>query len=193
MRNPYEVLGVSESASMDEIKSAYRELAKKYHPDNYINNPLADLAEEKMKEINQAYDEIVKARSGASSSYTQSNTSYSRGGSGKYAEIRAAISRNELVRAEQMLSAISVHDAEWNFLMGSVMYKKGWFDSARSYFATACSMEPGNYEYAEAMRRMNYGGNTGGMYGAGLSPCDCCTSIMCADCCCDLCAGGLCR
>ena len=49
MRDPYSVLGVSPGASDDEIKHAYRALAKKYHPDAYVNNPLADLAQEKMK------------------------------------------------------------------------------------------------------------------------------------------------
>ena len=58
MTDPYKVLGVSPNASDDEIKAAYRQLAKKYHPDNYANNPLADLAEEKMREINEAYDMI---------------------------------------------------------------------------------------------------------------------------------------
>ena len=56
MNDPYAVLGVSPSASDEEIKRAYRELVKKYHPDNYANNPLADLAEAKMKEVNEAYD-----------------------------------------------------------------------------------------------------------------------------------------
>ena len=60
MRDPYTVLGVSSNASDQEIKKAYRELARKYHPDNYVDNPLADLAEEKMKEINAAYEQITK-------------------------------------------------------------------------------------------------------------------------------------
>lgn len=62
MTDPYKVLGVSPNASDDEIKAAYRQLAKKYHPDNYANNPLADLAEEKMREINEAYDMIQSMR-----------------------------------------------------------------------------------------------------------------------------------
>ena len=56
MNDPYAVLGVSSSASEEEIKRAYRDLVKKYHPDNYANNPLADLAEAKMKEVNEAYE-----------------------------------------------------------------------------------------------------------------------------------------
>ena len=64
MNDPYQVLGVPETATDEDIKKAYRNLARKYHPDNYHDNPLADLAQEKMKEINAAYEEITKARSG---------------------------------------------------------------------------------------------------------------------------------
>ena len=75
MRDPYTVLGVSSNASDQEIKKAYRELARKYHPDNYVDNPLADLAEEKMKEINEAYEAIQKQRSGGGGSYQSSGAS----------------------------------------------------------------------------------------------------------------------
>ena len=67
MKSPYEILGVSPSASDDEVKQAYRALAKKYHPDKYADSPLADLASEKMSEINAAYDQIQDMRKGKSS------------------------------------------------------------------------------------------------------------------------------
>jgi len=79
MNDPYKVLGVSRDATDEEIKKAYRELARKYHPDNYVNNPLADLVQEKMKEINEAYDEIQRSRASSRSSssgyYDTSSTS----------------------------------------------------------------------------------------------------------------------
>ena len=65
MRDPYQVLGVPSTATDDEVKKAYRDLARKYHPDNYHDNPLADLAQERMKEINEAYETIQSQRKAA--------------------------------------------------------------------------------------------------------------------------------
>ena len=76
--DPYKVLGVSKDASNDEIKKAYRQLSKKYHPDSYMDNPLADLAAEKFKEVQDAYDQIMKQRNGRefSGGNGKGNTSY---------------------------------------------------------------------------------------------------------------------
>ena len=57
--DPYLVLGVTRDATMSEIKAVYRGLVKKYHPDNYGDSPLSDVATEKMQEVNEAYDSIV--------------------------------------------------------------------------------------------------------------------------------------
>ena len=76
MKNPYEILGIPHNATEEQIKDAYKELAKKYHPDKFINNPLADLAAEKMQDINWAYNELIKNKS----SYSSNSQS------GKYAD-----------------------------------------------------------------------------------------------------------
>ena len=201
MRDPYEVLGVSPDASDDEVKKAYRDLARKYHPDNYINNPLADLAEEKMKEINEAYDAVTKGRAvgsgggyaqsygyGGSSSYQQQRQSTG-SGAGVYAQARQAIQRSDLDEAEQLLRGAPSRNGEWYFLMGSIAYRKGWLDEARQNYQIAVQMEPNNMEYRQALSMMRQGG-----YGyqpdmVGRS-CDPCTTYLC----CSMCTpwGGFC-
>ena len=81
-KNPYDVLGIPHNASDDEVKKAYRDLTRKYHPDANVNNPLADLAEEKFKEVQEAYDMIMKEREQGSGSYSYGSGSYSSGGYG---------------------------------------------------------------------------------------------------------------
>lgn len=67
MFDPYSVLGVSRDASDEEIKKAYRKLSRKYHPDANINNPNKEQAEEKFKEVQQAYEQIMKEKEYGSS------------------------------------------------------------------------------------------------------------------------------
>ena len=76
MKDPYSILGVSPGASDNEVKRAYRELARKYHPDTYQDNPLADLAEEKMKEVNEAYDAITRQRGGGEGDQSGGGATY---------------------------------------------------------------------------------------------------------------------
>ena len=102
--DPYKVLGITPQTSDDDVKRAYRELARKYHPDNYVNNPLADLAEARMKEINEAYDMIMDQRSGKTSSQqTENNNAYQQNtaNSGIYGKIRSAITSGNLAMAEE--------------------------------------------------------------------------------------------
>ena len=197
MTDPYGVLGLKPTSNDEEVKKAYRDLVRKYHPDNYHNNPLADLAQEKMKEINEAYDQITKQRSGGGKSSQAgsgwSASSASSGGSGVYTEIRNAINAGNVARAEQLLNSVSNRDAEWHFLMGGTYYRKGWFDDASREFQTAVNMDPTNAEYREALGYIRSGGSPYRAQGnsplSGMSNCDCCSSLLCADCCCE-CMGG---
>lgn len=197
MNDPYSVLGVSPDASDEEVKRAYRELARKYHPDNYQNNPLADLAEEKMKAINEAYDAITKQRSGRGGGYQssyQQQSGYQRqsqpGGATVYARVRQAINLGNLAQAEQLLQSAPGQDAEWHFLMGSIAYRKGWLDEAMQQYQIACSMDPGNLEYRQAYNMMRQGGQAYRPYGyttGGMDTCDCCTTLLCLNCLCGGC------
>jgi len=197
MNDPYKTLGISRSASMEEIKKAYRELAKKYHPDNYAGNELADLADEKMKEINQAYDAIVteRERGGGSDGAHWDGGTGGTGGSSPYVAVRQALMRNDLDGAERLLNAMGQRDAEWHFLTGTLYYRRGGYDQARSYVNQAVSMDPGNREYRQASARMDQGagpfrqpqpaGYDSGC--GGCDCCDCCTAMVCLDCLCGGC------
>ena len=195
MKDPYSVLGVARNATDEQIKAAYRELARKYHPDNYGDNPLSDLAAEKMKEINEAYDAIMNERKGGYSS-NSSQSNYSGSSASSFPEVRSLINQNRLEQAQEVLDGVPPHmrDAEWYFLNGTVLYRRGWFDQAYTSFATACRMDPSNPEYRSALNRAqgqaNAGYNPYRSYGNdGCNSCDCCTNLICADCLCE-CMGG---
>ena len=200
MKSPYEILGIPPTASDDEVKQAYRALVRKYHPDKYRDSELADLATEKMKEINAAYEEIQKTRSAGS--HTQNTNGYDYSGprtegasSELFRQIRALINQGEIREAELKLRAmdVSLQNAEWHYLMGCVFIRRGYFLDGLRFFDTACQMDPSNAEYAAAREQLRaqtatYGGGyrTSDSTGCG---CDLCTTLICADCCCD-CMGG---
>ncbi|WP_125153384.1 J domain-containing protein [Clostridium rectalis] len=197
MTNPYEILGLKEGASKEEIKRAYRELAKKYHPDQYGNNPLRELAEDKMRELNEAYDLLMKNSDNnySSNSYRGSDNNYSNNNYTNYQSIRMDIHSGNFSQAEAKLNGISIKNAEWNYLMGLVNLKKGWYDAAYNYIRTACSMEPNNLEYREAFNQINRMNNSyrqpyyNNRNGSDRDLCSICTTLYCMDCCCECCGG----
>jgi len=181
LKNPYEVLGVKEGASEEEIKKAYREMVKKYHPDQYRDNPLSSLAEEKLKEANEAYNYLSKRQgtpsypgargarnatdangySGYGGSYSDAAGAGASGSSPEFDKIRRLLSESRYPEARQMLEYMTIRNAEWHFLVGKLYGSQGWYAEAYKYFSAACSLEPGNSEYRDALydmisRNQNY-------------------------------------
>lgn len=192
--DPYKVLGIERSATDEEVKKAYRELAKKYHPDNYVNTPLADLADEKMKEINEAYDAIQKMRkeSSQSNSYDQNENGESYG-SGQFADIRSYINSRNFYEAEIRLNSVPNADrtAEWYFLKGVTFRARGWYFEAAKHFDAACRMDPTNQEYRIAAESIRNYTSANKQVRNEDAVCNICGGLLIADCCCECCGGDL--
>lgn len=202
------MLGVSPSASDDEIKKAYRDLTRKYHPDANVDNPLADLAEEKFKEVQEAYDMIMKERAsgntggysygggsnssyGGSSSYGYGNTG---GGYGNYQSaqqdprLQAAVNYINSRRYREALNTLDQvpeRSALWYYLSGCANAGLGNNVLARDHAAQAVNMEPNNLQYRQLLNQLDFSSRRyqnspyGNGYGAGGSTCG--TGNMCCD------------
>lgn len=123
MTDPYKILGVSSDASDDEIKTAYRTLAGKYQQEIQLQTPQAQWAEQKMKELDEAYDFIIASRR---SQKPPVNNSYYQSSTDDYHDIRMKISSGRIEDAEVILDGIPEmqRNAEWHFLKGTVQYKR---------------------------------------------------------------------
>ena len=189
--DPYKVLGVSPNASDDEIKRAYRQLAKKYHPDL---NPGDPVAAKKMQQVNAAYEQIKnpeKAQPNSGSGYGgygydpfggayQRQRSYESGQSGDTAQ-QAAYNYIRFGRYQEALNALSnsqERNARWYYLSALANNGLGNQVTALEHIRRAVSMEPDNMEYLQALERIQGGGNTyrqqaGNFrgFGLGISPC----------------------
>ena len=195
MTNPYKVLGVNEGATNEEIRAAYLSLVKKYHPDKYTDPDMKQLANEKLKEINEAYDQLTK-NPGKTAAYGAGGHggSYSGPEADRFVRARSLINAGNLDGAKTILDSIQTRNAEWYYLYGIIYLRQGWYDKAREFLGRAYRTEPGNAEYAQAYNTLRYTGNPysrprqSTSYG-NCSACDICSGLMCADCCCE-CMGG---
>ncbi len=197
----YKILGLNERASADEVKAAYKSLAQTYSSSAYQTGPLKDDAEKHLEEITQAFDIImVNIRTGNNSNGPQSQGSYGKNSStaAKYANIRNMINHGKTDEAlSELNSATDEQNAEWNFLVGSAYYYKGWVNDAMRYFQNASRLDPTNREYSNALNNLksNQNGNMhgnpyqnrGANYGSPVacSCCDMCAAFMCMDLCCN--------
>ena len=197
MDDPYKVLGVEPGASDEEIKKAYRRLAKKYHPDL---NPGDEVAARKMKEVNAAYERIKNPEKYQSSQ--SGNTGY--GGYNQYDPFgwgsyggyqqRTTQSGDQYQRAaeqyirfgqyQQAINALSnstEKNARWYYLSAVAHYGMGNQVTALEHIRRAVSMEPDNQEYLSLLNRMEHGGSNyrqqAGNFGGFTMRMDPCTNL----------------
>ena len=197
MDDPYKVLGVEPGASDEEIKKAYRRLAKKYHPDL---NPGDEVAARKMKEVNAAYERIKNPEKYQSSQ--SGNTGY--GGYNQYDPFgwgsyggyqqRTTQSGDQYQRAaeqyirfgqyQQAINALSnstEKNARWYYLSAVAHYGMGNQVTALEHIRRAVSMEPDNQEYLNLLNRIEYGGSNyrqqAGNFGGFSMRMDPCTNL----------------
>ncbi len=182
MRDPYQVLGVSRSATEDEIKKAYRNLSRKYHPDANINNPNKAQAEEQFKEVQSAYEQIMKERTegytGTSGGYgstgygnaygpfggfygggtSQSNTGYEED---TYLRAAGNYIRNGYYReARNLLDSMGLQERNGTWYYYSAIAHLGLRNqvSALEHARRAVALEPNNMEYRSLLSQLESGG-----------------------------------
>jgi len=161
MLNPYSVLGVERGASDEEIKKAYRNLSRKYHPDANINNPNKAQAEEKFKEIQAAYNQIMDERQNGS--YSNGYNSYGSQGAGSV-EMQAAanyINARQFAAAMNVLYSIpdSGRNGQWYFFASVASQGLGNLNDAREYISRAIALEPSNFRYRQFEQSINFNRN----------------------------------
>ena len=172
--DPYKILGVSRAASEDEIKKAYRTLSRKYHPDSNINNPNREQAEEKFKQVLQAYNQIMEEKERG---YTEDSFDGDYFGSFSYRteqrrktyesdatemHLRAAanyIQNRYYKEALNVLGQMSERSADWYFYAAVANAGIGNQILALEYAKQAAIMEPDNYKYQRLVRQLEAGGS----------------------------------
>lgn len=193
----YSVLGLPQNATEQQVKDAYRNLAQKYNVDHDDDSPLKEEAEHKMAEINEAFDVLMSyLRTGGPEGTTAPGQTTNN--AGRYPSIRNLINTGEIDRALAELGQVphGSSDAEWNFLMGSAYYYKGWLEQALRYFQEAVRLDGSNPEYQAALRNLQASGGgemPGNPYGsqdgsaqAMNCACNTCTLMCCMDACCGM-------
>ena len=159
--DPYRILGISRHASDDETKRAYRKLSRKYHPDANINAPNPEQMEEKFKEIQQAYQQIIDEKEHGYSSYGSSYNSHQSYGTDSVKMQAAAnyINSRHYKEALNVLSEMSEQTSQWYFFSAVANAGLGNNINAKSLASQAVAMEPDNMQYRQFLQQLEYGGS----------------------------------
>lgn len=213
-KNPYIILGIDQNATEDEAYDAYRKKRAELNEQIYQPGEAGAQAARKITELDQAYEDVRLAiRDRGMRAEGETNEGYS-----SLSDIEKKIKDGKLSEAQQDLDNITDRSAEWHYLQSIIYYRKNWYAESKRQLEFACQQEPTNTKYSDALLRLNNlintnknrtanaaSGNAGGgapsggkgewnhgggrQMGGGCNECDCCTSLLCADCCCEMMGG----
>ena len=138
--NAYEVLNIPATATREEIRTAYRALARRWHPDRFMQGPERDWANEKMAVINAAYRECLDGTS------VRADADQAR-----LAQVQKLIDDGKYDSARQMLMGFTTRCAEWNYLFGAVLLRLSETEKALIYLSVAAHQNPSSVKYAKAL------------------------------------------
>ena len=141
--NAYEILKVPQSATRDEIRASYRALARRWHPDRFMEGPERDWANEKMAEINAAYRACLDGTAAPMAAHEEE---------ARLAQVQQMIDDGNFSSARKLLGSFSTRCAEWNYLFGAVLLKTSDVQKALIYLSVAAHQQPNNLKYAAALR-----------------------------------------
>ena len=204
--NAYEILGLTKSATRDEIETRYRELREKYQRDRFLPGDEGEEASEKLQQLEVAYRDIL-----IELDEQQQATNFTE--DADYSKIQELITSGKLDEAQKLLDERSTRDAEWHYIQSILFYKRNWFLESKKQLELACQMEPDNQRYKQSLEKLTkiLASNTispdqmrtnsrpiddGPRVGAGNGTCTgstCTDCLLCNACCnCCQCMGGGC-
>ncbi|MDD3140972.1 MAG: J domain-containing protein [Lachnospiraceae bacterium] len=194
MLNPYKVLKIDTTATDDEVKKAYRKLSRIYHPDANINNPNTAQAEEKFKEIQEAYNQIINEREHGSSYYS-SNFNNKGNYSEESIELQAVVNflnNRHFQDALNVLSRMTERSANWYFYSAMANSGLGNNITALEHAKTAMDMDPSNLQFRMLVQQLQAGGqryqSRGDSYGRPfVSTGSLCMQLICLNLVCNCC------
>lgn len=179
----FDILNISESASLSDVQNAYKNLINKYNEELNTDDSNFNEINQKILEINSAYDYLIN------NVFNNPTNSME--------QIRNLINSNQLDEARNKLWKIENRNAEWNYLMGQIYYKEGWYDKSQNHFEIAYNLEPNNFEYSQAYNSFNRSNNEFRTTytkrtryendGCSSGCCDTCCTLFCIDSCCECC------
>lgn len=142
--NAYEILNVAPTASREEIRAAYRDLARRWHPDRFLAGPERDWANGKMADINAAYRACLDGLTNARGALRNDDDGLR--------QVQQLIDDGMYSSARKKLMGLSTRCAEWNFLFGWVLMRQNELDKALIYLSVAVHQNPNSVKYARALR-----------------------------------------